>query len=92
MARYLYQSYEAAVNQRTDVLLKTAIAPVSARDKSVMTTSILDDGSQKSFITEDLARKLKLKACGISTISLDAFGDTNRNVRNLEKTVVNLHT
>ena len=62
------------------------MAPVSARDESVFTNILI--------ITEDLARKLKLKPCGIRTISHyhTAFGDTYRNVRNLEKAVVKLHT
>ena len=40
----------------------------------------------------DLASKLKLKPNGTSTVSLAAFGDANRSIRNLGKAIVDLQT
>ena len=88
----VYTSYENTSKQKTDVLLKTAVSQVSVGNCSISTNILLDEGSQKSFITEDLAQTLQLKPCGMSTLSLAAFGETNRNVRNLEEAVVHLET
>jgi hypothetical protein len=78
--------------QRTNVLLKTAVSSVWAGNQSVSTNILLDEGSQKSFISMDLASKLKLKPNGTSTVSLAAFGDANRSIRNLGKAIVDLQT
>jgi hypothetical protein len=40
----------------------------------------------------DLASKLKLKPNGTSTVSLAAFRDANRSIRNLGKAIVDLQT
>jgi hypothetical protein len=40
----------------------------------------------------DLASKLKLKPNGTFTVSLAAFGDANRSIRNLGKAIVDLQT
>ena len=40
----------------------------------------------------DLASKLKLKPNGTSTVSLAAFGDANRSIRNLGKAIFDLQT
>ena len=43
----------------TNVLLKTAIAPISY-DRQIMDANILfDEGAQRSFISQSLAEKLK---------------------------------
>ena len=50
--------YSSSVEVRTNVLLKTAVAPVWS-DHSCRDTHILfDEGAQRSFVTEDLARNL----------------------------------
>ncbi|VDI76607.1 Hypothetical predicted protein [Mytilus galloprovincialis] len=51
-----------------------------------------NEGSQKSFISEELAAELQLKPNGTSTVSLAAFGDENRNIRNLDIAVIDLQT
>jgi hypothetical protein len=88
----LHSSSSSSVQQRTDVLLKTAVSSVWAGNQSVSTNIRLDEGSQKSFISMDLASKLKLKPNGTSTVSLAAFGDANRSIRNLGKAIVDLQT
>lgn len=74
----------------TEILLKTAVAPVWFEDRSAMSNILLDEGSQKSFISEDLAAQLQLKPCGNSTISLSTFGNANQNVRHMDKAQITL--
>ena len=50
-----HSSSSSSVQQRTDVLLKTAVSSVWAGNQSVSTNILLDKGSQKSFISMDLA-------------------------------------
>lgn len=58
----------------TQTILKTATAKVTS-GKTVMTTNILfDEGSQRSFITEELAENLNLKYKGTETLTIAAFG------------------
>ncbi|VDI07346.1 Hypothetical predicted protein, partial [Mytilus galloprovincialis] len=76
----------------TEILLKTAVAPVWFEDRSAMSNILLDEGSQKSFISEDLAAQLQLKPCGNSTISLSTFGNANQNVRHMDKAQITLET
>jgi hypothetical protein len=83
-------SSSSSVQQRTDVLLKTAVSSVWAGNQSVSTNILLDEGSQKSFISMDLASKLKLKPNGTSTVSLAAFGDANRSIRKLGSVIPRL--
>ena len=82
----------SSVQQRTDVLLKTAVSSIWAGNQSISTNILLDEGSQNSFISMDLASKLKLKPNGTSTVSLAAFRDANRSIRNLGKAIVDLQT
>lgn len=88
----LYTTQDRLTSSRTDVLLKTAVSTVSYGKHATEANILLDEGSQKSFVTEDLAQRLNLKPCGTTTISLAAFGDASRNVRNLQKAIVNLQT
>ena len=85
-------THNRLTDNRNDVLLKTAISTVSNGVHSTVTHILLDEGSQKSFITEEIAQRLKLTPCGTSTLSIAAFGDATRNVRNLQKAVVQLET
>ncbi|XP_052087852.1 uncharacterized protein LOC127724889 [Mytilus californianus] len=82
----------SSVKTSTDVLLKTAISPVCVDDRSATANILLDEGSQKSFISKELATELQLKPNGTSTISVAAFGDAHRNVRNLDTAIIDLQT
>ena len=82
----------SSVESRTEVLLKTAVAPVWSGNLSVPANILLDEGSQKTFVTENLAEKLKLRPIGTANISLAAFGDANRNIRYLDKAIIDLET
>lgn len=63
------------MQSRTDVLLKTAISPDWTGIQTVSENILLDEGLQKSFISEYLATKLQMPPKGTTTVSLAAFGD-----------------
>jgi hypothetical protein len=44
---------------------------------------LFDEGAQMSFITEELAKKLKLKLTGSDTISLASFGGKSEQCRHI---------
>ena len=81
--KVLHTSHKA----HSTVLLKTAVAPVwSGRIGKMYHANILfDEGAQRSFITTDLAMKLKLKVVNTETIQLSFFGDTGNTIQHLGK-------
>ncbi|XP_053391234.1 uncharacterized protein LOC128554047 [Mercenaria mercenaria] len=82
----------STTHQRSKVLLKTAVAQVSSQDDITTATNILlDEGAQRSFITEELAEKLKLKHTGSDTISLASFGGKSEQCRYIPTGRVFLH-
>ena len=67
--------------QHKSTLLKTAISPVKHRGRTVSAHILFDEGSQRSFITDDLARQLDLTSEIEETISLSAFAGTSSSVK-----------
>ncbi|CAC5412646.1 unnamed protein product [Mytilus coruscus] len=53
--------HSSSTEVRTHVLLKTAVAPVWSDHLCQDTRILFDEGSQKYFVIEDLARKLIIK-------------------------------
>ena len=80
------------VQFHTEILLKTAISPVWYGNHSMSANILLDEGSQKSFISQDLANQLQVRSNGTATISLAAFGDSSHNIRHMEKATIHLET
>ncbi|XP_071132834.1 uncharacterized protein [Mytilus edulis] len=76
----------------SNVLLKTAVAPVWSDRHCTDTNILFDEGAQRSFVTESLARKLNLQREGADNIQLSSFGETNANARRLDKATVYVET
>ncbi|XP_077861471.1 uncharacterized protein LOC144341701, partial [Saccoglossus kowalevskii] len=76
------------------VLLKTTKATVSTSNASATANILLDEGAQRTFITEDLARKLQINSedCSIEHITLGAFGRDKSDVRAIKRTEITLKT
>ena len=70
--------------------MKTAISPVVYSNTCIDANILFDEGAQRSFITEDLATKLKVKRGGYESLSISTFGKANKKVRNLDETTVQL--
>ena len=60
------------------VLLQTAVGHVANPDTNQITSSriLLDSGSQRSYITEDLKKKLNLNTLSTADILLYTFGSS----------------
>ena len=54
--------------------LKTAVATVRAGNHQTQANILLDEGAQQSFISESLAKQLKLTAQGKECVAISAFG------------------
>ena len=76
--------------RRKSTLLKTAISPVEHRGRTVSAHILFDEGSQRSFITGDLARQLHLTPEKEETISLSAFGGTASSVKRVAVSTISL--
>ena len=61
-------------NSDTEVLLKTAIAPVWYENCRSEANILFDEGAQKSFITEELEVFMNLPTTSTENIQLTAFG------------------
>ena len=71
----------------------TAIATVESPEKTTATAHILfDEGAQRSFITEALAKKLDLTADKTKTLHLSVFGGDQSTVKKFDVATVNLRT
>ena len=80
------------VPNRSACLLKTAIAKVSAGPYSTEGNVRLDEGAQCSFISQELADRLCLKATHTELISLSFFGDPASAARFLQVATISIHT
>ena len=77
---------------RTNVLLKTAVAPVGTSHMYLDTNILFDEGAQRSFVTKDLAEKLNLHIEDTEVLQLSAFGGGDKTERHLERATVYLRT
>ena len=78
--------------KQSEVLLKTAVAPIWNNGECVMTNILLDEGAQRSFISEDLARKLDITPNGSATTTISGFGGSDNKVRRLDRATIWLET
>ena len=72
-------SYDSQPNKclpatHTISLLKTAIAAISAEGSRIQGNILFDDGSQRSFVTEEVAVKLNLKPASTELVTVAPFG------------------
>ena len=76
----------------SSVLLKTAVAPVWSDVTSKYSNILFDEGAQRSFVTEDLAKKLNLQIESTEVIQLASFGDKSNNIRHLGRSKIMIET
>ena len=77
---------------RSPCLLKTAITTVSAGPYSTEGNILLDEGAQRSFISQDLADRLCLKTTNRERVSLSSFGNRVSSARLLQVATISIHT
>ncbi len=88
----LNNAYEEKTLQQGHVLLKTAVTKAVNNSRRISVNVLLDEGSQRSFISQDCADKLKLKPEATEAIKLAPFGSTGDGVRAIKSTSVTLES
>ena len=73
-------------------LLKTTIAPISSEGLRIQGNILFDDGSQHSFITEEVAIKLNLKPINSEHIAVAPFGAEYTKAQQLSVACVYVET
>ena len=67
--------YSHTTESRDCILHKTAVAPVGYYKTFINTHILFAEGAQRSFVTENLAKKLNLKTIGTEILSTFGGGD-----------------
>ena len=67
-AKPAFSLHSSTIQSRSNVLLKTAIAPVWGGNQCIDTNILFEEGAQRSFVTKELASKLKLEVNDTETI------------------------
>ncbi|XP_069131720.1 uncharacterized protein [Argopecten irradians] len=76
----------SATPTASHILLKTAVAEVQSTNGTGCDANIMfDEGSQRSFVTRQMADQLAVKTIGTEVLNLSGFGSTNGEIRNLDK-------
>ena len=73
-------------------LLKTVVADVYANDTGIEASILLDEGSQRSFLTEGLAKSLRVQPHHIEDICLASFVSPTTPVKRLDVATIYLET
>ena len=74
------------------VLLKTAIATVGIKETAVDAAILFDEGSQKSFITQQLADHLQLPVDAIEMLHIASFGGITTRVQHVNRSTIYVKT
>lgn len=74
------------------IMLKTAIAPVSSECACLDGHILFDEGAQRSFVTEKMADILELKRTGSETLQISGFGENAQKTRSLDTATINIQT
>ena len=73
-------------------LLKTAVTQVNAGELQAEANILLDEGAQRSFISDKLAHQLKITPQLTENVSISAFGNKSSSTKQLGVAVVNVET
>ncbi|XP_069139306.1 uncharacterized protein [Argopecten irradians] len=76
--------HSTTIISHSEVLLKTAIAPVWSQFHHATANILLDEGAQNSFMTEDLAKELNIETTGTINMKIVAFGGSESQIRHLK--------
>ena len=74
------------------VLFKTAKIPISTRTSGVIQAAVLfDEGANRTFVTEDFAKRLHADTNTTETIDLAAFGSKKKRLTSMKTAIFALH-
>ena len=86
------QTKQTATTTTTISLLKTAIAPISAEGLQISGNILFDEGSQRSFVTEEIAKRLNLKPIQSEHIAVAPFGAEYISAQHLSVAQINIES
>ncbi|XP_064475828.1 uncharacterized protein LOC135389726 [Ornithodoros turicata] len=75
----------APVGQDSNVLLQTFRARLTSGSKTTYLRGLIDGGSQRTFVREDVAKRLKLKVVGETSLQLNTFANDTTTRRPVVK-------
>ncbi|XP_064488370.1 uncharacterized protein LOC135400468 [Ornithodoros turicata] len=79
--------HSVPAQQDTSVLLQTFRAWATSDQNAAYIRGIIDGGSQRTFIREDVATKLKLTTVGETTLQINAFANNTHRTPTIVKIV-----
>ncbi|XP_077501027.1 uncharacterized protein LOC144111873 [Amblyomma americanum] len=71
----------AQTNSTPSVLLQTAQAWAEAKENRALVRILLDGGSQRTFVKEEVSRRLKLRVVGKERLAIHTFGTTKPSIK-----------
>ena len=86
------QVFHSTSKPRSGVSLKTAVAEVTSGIYAADTNILFDEGTQRLFVTRELADKLQLQTSDTEVVQVAAFGSSSKQVSHIDTTTVYLLT
>ena len=74
-------------NNKNSVLLQTAAVSVSGFDNKRKVSNVrllFDSGSQRSYISEDLRKKLNFRTLRMENIAINTFGNKESKIQSVD--------
>ena len=74
-------------NNKNSVLLQTAAVSVSGFDNKRKVSNVrllFDSGSQRSYISEDLRKKLNFRTLRMESIAINTFGNKESKIQSVD--------
>ncbi|XP_062606698.1 uncharacterized protein LOC134268455 [Saccostrea cucullata] len=86
--------HSSSHRDQPNVLLQTAVAPVTSGKMTTDAYILFDEGAQRSFISRSLADKIELTPTGYENINILGFGESGKEkgVQKLQTAVVKVQT
>ncbi|XP_063446878.1 uncharacterized protein LOC134726406 [Mytilus trossulus] len=82
--------HTSAKQENSTVFLKTTIAPIWSQNQCADAHILFEEGAKRSLMTQEIADKLNDKPDGKETLNISAFGNSDKNVRHMNKATVYL--
>ncbi|XP_061168132.1 uncharacterized protein LOC133177057 [Saccostrea echinata] len=86
--------HSSSHRDQPNVLLQTAVAPVTFGKLTTDANILFDEGAQRSFISRSLADKIELTPTGYEDINILGFGDSGKDkrVQKLQTALIKVQT
>ena len=85
-------SNKTVTAKNTTCLLKTAVATIKSSESEAEANILFDEGSQKSFLSQELADTLSLQSHNQENICLSSFGSTHPLTKKMKAANIHIKT